>query len=235
MEEGKQSEDSFDKNAYNDKPMVARVYIINAEQLVTDNLKRFSAYLKVRTGRGEGYEKVDIASKKERDINPAFYKVYELKVSFPSNPILTVELWDENVLRDSLIGSTNLDLSFRYFSEKWQKYDLKPIERRSLWNPVSSNPQGLLKMWVEILSPEDAIKFPPLDISPPKPMDYELRCIVWEAKGMALKDKANLLSDAMSDIFVSVQPDQMKPQKTDIHWRSQGEGKQTRFLFGNSV
>eukprot|EP00697_Spironema_sp_BW2_P013452 gnl/Spiro4/3543_TR1735_c0_g1_i1.p1 gnl/Spiro4/3543_TR1735_c0_g1~~gnl/Spiro4/3543_TR1735_c0_g1_i1.p1 ORF type:complete len:286 (+),score=-21.90 gnl/Spiro4/3543_TR1735_c0_g1_i1:80-859(+) len=98
---------------------------------------------------------------------------------------------------------------------------LKPIERRSLWNPASKNPQGLVKMWVEILTPDEANNIPILNIAPPKPEEYELRVIVWDMKDVAFRDDLPLVGK-MSDVFVSVQPEGHKPLCTDIHWRSDG-------------
>jgi len=158
----------------------------------------------------------------ERKINPEFFKVYELKCSFPSHSILTLSLWDKNLFKDALIGETKIDLSSRFFSKKWNAWGMKPIERRSLWNPASSNPQGLVKMWVEVMTPQEAAKNPPVDISPPKPEDYELRAIVWDMKKVASKD-SNFLTGKNSDVFVSIQPEGLKPLKTDIHWRSTGD------------
>jgi hypothetical protein len=51
----------------------------------------------------------------------------------------------------------------------------KPIEYRTLWNPSSTNPQGQLKLWIDILTKEEAQNNPPEPISPPVPLDFELR------------------------------------------------------------
>lgn len=52
---------------------------------------------------------------------------------------------------------------------------MKPKEYRTLWNPSSTNPQGQLQLWMDILSPEEAAQTPMIDISAPQPIDYELR------------------------------------------------------------
>jgi hypothetical protein len=48
---------------------------------------------------------------------------------------------------------------------EWKAMKFKPYEYRTLWNPYSSNPQGQLKLWVDILTPEEAQRIPPEDIS----------------------------------------------------------------------
>ena len=45
----------------------------------------------------------------------------------------------------------------------------KPLEMRPLWKPSSSNPQGMVECWVDILTSNECAQFPPLDISPPPP------------------------------------------------------------------
>ena len=217
-------EDTLDiKKVFNDERFIVRVYILKDEQLVTDNLKKFSAYLKLNTeGTEKQYSIVDLSSKVERNIHPNFYKCYQLDCSFPTHSVLTVGLWDKNdVFKDELIGETKIDLSLRHFSKKWKEMKLKPVERRSLWNPASSNPQGLLKMWVEIMTPQEAVEIPVLDIAPPRPEEYELRVIVWEMKDVAFRDDI-IITGKMSDVYVSVQPQGHKALMTDVHWRSDG-------------
>jgi len=98
----------------------------------------------------------------------------------------------------------------------------KPIEYRTLWNPSSSNPQGQLSMWVDILTLDEAKLNPPENCAPPPPREYELRVIIWETKNVVMKDPGKV---AESDIFVVAYPEGSKPQNTDTHWKSRnGEG-----------
>jgi hypothetical protein len=114
-----------------------------------------------------------------------------------------------------LIGNTKIDLENRFFNKEWKDMKFKPIEYRTLWTPSSSNPQGQLKLWVDIMTPDEAKKNPPEPISPPAPINYELRVIIWDTKEVVFKDKN------MSDIFVVGYPEGQKPQTTDTHWRSE--------------
>lgn len=49
-----------------------------------------------------------------------------------------------------------------------------PLERRALWNPESSAPQGTLSMWLDILPAREAKKYPPKIITPPPAEDWEV-------------------------------------------------------------
>jgi len=153
---------------------------------------------------------------KQTTSRPAFFECHELLCQFPAQTVVEIGIWDyDRLSSDDIIGMTKIDLEARYFSDEWRAMKLKPCEFRTLWNPSSSSPQGQLKLWVDILTPEEAERTPVEDISPPSPLDYELRVIVWETKDVPFKDKN------MSDIFVTGYPEGQHPQVTDTHWRSE--------------
>lgn len=79
---------------------------------------------------------------------------------------------------------------------------------RTLWTPASSNPQGQLKLWIDIMTPEEAKTHPPEQIAPPLVINYELRVIIWSTRNVVFKDKH------MSDIFLSGYIEGQKPQLT---------------------
>jgi hypothetical protein len=143
--------------------------------------------------------------------SPDFYKTFSLNVVLPGQAKLEVELWDhicdeDAALRksyqtgsynravdlsdtagDVLLGRTEIDLENRWFSLDWRRLEHKPLERRTLWAPTSNHAQGKLEMWCDILPMDKAQYIIPRRLSPPKPMPFELRVIVWSARGVSFR------------------------------------------------
>lgn len=151
---------------------------------------------------------------------------------------------------DDLIGTTIIDLEDRWFSELWQGYhvretifepvtlpdgtvksppekpkwwytQMKPLEKRELFSNLSSNPQGVMKLWVDILSPPEAKMYPMAEIELPPPEKFEFRLIIWRTEDVV---SADTITD-QNDLYVRCWIEGMKPQETDIHWRcKKGKG-----------
>ena len=68
----------------------------------------------------------------------------------------------------------------RLLSQEWLEMDPKPVERRYLWSPASLAPQGKLEVWVEILTPPQALASKPKVLRAPSALDCELRVVVWK-------------------------------------------------------
>eukprot|EP00027_Filamoeba_sp_ATCC50430_P012373 CAMPEP_0168566368 /NCGR_PEP_ID=MMETSP0413-20121227/14383_1 /TAXON_ID=136452 /ORGANISM="Filamoeba nolandi, Strain NC-AS-23-1" /LENGTH=1321 /DNA_ID=CAMNT_0008598385 /DNA_START=51 /DNA_END=4013 /DNA_ORIENTATION=- len=193
---------------------MVRVYILECFQLVPkDSDGGNNPYIRI----SNGVHKIkDESDRKQNTSRPQIFKCYELPCTFPNQTVVDVEVWDwDPVPPHDLVGATRIDLENRFHSKEWKTLGMKPIEYRTLWNPSSSNPQGQVKMWVDILSLDEARRTPPENIAPPAPMACELRVIVWDTKEVVFKD------EKMSDIFVSCYPEGIKPQFTDVHWRSE--------------
>eukprot|EP00033_Pygsuia_biforma_P002484 GCRY01002754.1.p1 GENE.GCRY01002754.1~~GCRY01002754.1.p1 ORF type:complete len:1277 (-),score=458.89 GCRY01002754.1:265-4095(-) len=207
---------------YTPRPCAVRVYITKGMQMVPKDMDGSSdPYLVVRNGKGKEHVIKDSDNYKPNTLQPDFFKCYELPAILPGNSELTVSVFDHDMLPVShdLIGSTVVDLEDRFFSESWKAMMNKPLEHRTLWSPNSSNPQGKLQMWIEILEAEEALNIPRSPISPPSPEAFQLRAVVWNTKEVVLKDKN------MSDIVVTGNITNQKRQKTDTHWRSKnGKG-----------
>jgi len=191
-----------------------RVYVLEGFQLVPkDADDSNNPYISITLGKKTTK---DVNETKQATSRPQFYKCYELRCSFPEETLLTVGVWDwDKASTDDLIGETKIDLENRFYNKEWKSMKFHPIEYRTLWTPSSTNPQGQWKMWVDVLTVDEASKIPIEDIQPPIPLPYELRVIVWETKEVAFKDKT------MSDIFVAGYPEGQDPQVTDTHWRSE--------------
>jgi len=196
------------------KQYVVRVYVLEGYQLVPkDSDGKNNPYITILNGK----EIIkDVQTKKQETSRPQFFKCYELHCSFPQQSVITVQCWDwDQIGADDLIGQTKIDLENRIYNNEWKALEYKSIEFRSLWTASSSSPQGQLKLWVDILTPEEASKTPMEDISPPLPLGYEMRVIVWNTREVVFKDKN------MSDIFCTGYPEGQDPQVTDVHWRSE--------------
>ncbi|XP_039959454.1 otoferlin-like [Bactrocera tryoni] len=109
------------------------------------------------------------------------------------------------------------------------------IESRPLYNPEKPGiEQGKIEMWVDMFPMDMPLPGPPVDISPRKPKEYELRVVIWNTDDVVLEDDAFFTGEKMSDIYVKgwlTGPQDM--QATDIHYRSlTGEGNfNWRFIF----
>jgi len=202
------------KKLFKPTDYVVRVYILEGYQLVPNDADGSNnPYIRISNG---ATKIKDVENKKANTSRPQIFKCYELNCTFPVQTVLDVAVWDwDKLSSDDLIGSTRIDLENRFFSSEWQKFEFKPIEFRTLWNPSSTNPQGQVKLWVDILTPDQAKNNPPEPIAPPTPLEYELRVIIWDTKEVIFKDAK------MSDIFVTCYPEGQKPQITDTHWRSE--------------
>ncbi|KAJ0392886.1 hypothetical protein P43SY_002490 [Pythium insidiosum] len=183
-------------------------------------------------------------------LHPRFHKMYEFKSELPGASELRIELLDYDFFAlptipaglsngltavgttvggDDFIGATLIDLEDRWFSQKWQqlgahpdRYEKhKPLEVRPLFAPFSTMPQGSIRLWVDILTPQEMKLCKPLDISLPPPRQFEVRVIVYRARNVIPGDFTEL-----SDLFVKcwLQSRHDKAQTTDTHWRAR-DGK----------
>eukprot|EP01091_Cochliopodium_minus_P016955 TRINITY_DN6513_c0_g1_i1.p1 TRINITY_DN6513_c0_g1~~TRINITY_DN6513_c0_g1_i1.p1 ORF type:complete len:1344 (+),score=430.13 TRINITY_DN6513_c0_g1_i1:61-4092(+) len=204
---------------YMPRKLVVRVYVIKGIQFIPNKNGKGTPFLKLSTGKNKNQNYDDISNRKEKTISPDFFKCYELIANLPGDSKLTINAYDYSPIGlHDFIGSTVVDLENRYFSSEWKDISPKPIEYRNLWTPTSSNPQGKLKMWIEIMTEMEAANTPIEVISPPVPIPFELRAVIWNTKDCVFKD------DNGNDIFVSAKLEGKKRQKTDIHWRSE-DGK----------
>eukprot|EP01029_Cantina_marsupialis_P007661 TRINITY_DN1863_c0_g1_i1.p1 TRINITY_DN1863_c0_g1~~TRINITY_DN1863_c0_g1_i1.p1 ORF type:complete len:1949 (+),score=644.05 TRINITY_DN1863_c0_g1_i1:310-5847(+) len=186
-------------------------------------------YLKVKLG------KQVFSDMKKIHMNttePQLYQTFDFTAKLPGASRLLIKAMDYDTLsKDDSIGNTIIDLEERWFSSQWQKlgmehetetrYRPKPVERRALFAKTSTVPQGTLEMWVDILTEQEAVKYPLIDITPPPPEIFELRCIVWKTKEVISMDTVTNQNDMYAKCWV----EGLAPQETDVHLRcKKGKG-----------
>ena len=201
------------------KNMMARIYILEGQDLSPHDEKTSDPYLVLKLG-----DKVikDLKSKQEKTNNPKFYRHYDFSFDLPGQSSLQVEVWDDDgFLPPDLIGVTKFDLEGRYYLPYWsEKYPKnKPVENRPLYLPTSNIPQGLITCWLEIFEAKDASIWPIVDITPPPTEEFEVRVIVWKARTSIFKDTV----ERCNDLYVTCKLGKEKEQTTDTHWRARKE------------
>ncbi|CAF2056570.1 unnamed protein product [Rotaria magnacalcarata] len=110
------------------------------------------------------------------------------------------------------------------------------IECRSIFNPNFPDiEQGKLEMWLDIFSMSRPPSSAPVDITPLKPMPFQLRLTIWNTTDVELNDENFVTGEKTSDIYVKawVLGEKDDGQQTDVHYRSlTGEGNfNWRFIF----
>ena len=196
--------------------VIIRVYILEIRDLpAKDLLSESDPYIKIYFGEEKKFDEQKLHQDDKNNVK--WYKYYDILTTFPGESTLKIEVWDYNpIFKDSLIGSTSLDLEDRYFNNDWQNLKFKPIETRQLIHPDISGQQGNISLWVEIFEKSDSINMTPWQISPEPISKVELRLIVWETEDMRMMDVEDT-----SDIYVTAFMDEKEKQSTDTHFRCQ--------------
>jgi len=130
-----------------------------------------------------------------------------------------VEVWQHHgLMKDELIGFTEIDMEERHFSEKWQSFEKKPIEKRALKQSISKGSFGHVSCWAELIS-QKQLKKPSYDIRPPEKLECELRAVVWETMDVAFKDQTTKCNDLFCKGRIG-----SHELETDTHWRCRAKG-----------
>jgi hypothetical protein len=195
--------------------VVVRVYVIKAQNLLPmDIFGSADPYLKVQLGDVEHRDKKTL---QKRTLTPDFFAAYEFNTTMSGPGQLKVGLWDKNLITsDQVIGETVVDLEDRWFHPKWNELEKKPAEIRTLYKPGQLTSQGLLTMWVDIFTQEEATmqENRMIMIQGPEKKEYQLRIVTW--RSVDVPD----LDGGASDLFLqfSMQGSDKK-YRTDTHWR----------------
>jgi len=230
------------------KKYIVRLYVLKAMHLQPKDRNGLSdPYLQIKIGKDKIKDKK--ATLHKRTLDPDFYRSYEIPVNIPGDSQLKVQVFDwDRFTSDDLIGETVIDLEDRWFSKKWQWIGgtewykekskdmtdaddvksrieklgfLKPIEVRDLYHASSTNPQGQVKLWCDIIPDTLARGLEADVVEPPEPMMCEVRVICWKSK-----DVVSMEYSGLNDLFCKFwMTDNSKLKKnTDTHWRCK-EGK----------
>lgn len=201
-----------EKSVFMNEKVVVRVYILRCLDLIAKDLNGSSdPYVLLQLGK---------ESKKTRVIketlDPEFHEMIEFKnVIIPRDGYVNISVYDwDMTTSDDLIGSTYIDITNRWYHDEWNDMLHKPLEMRTLNHKHASGPQGVIELWVDIISSRDAKIYKPIDISLPPPKPFVIRLIVWNAKELSCDDANN-----MNDVYISGTFNDDK-KCTDIHWRS---------------
>ena len=198
------------------KNVVIRIYILELNKLEKkDTFSESDPYIKILLG-----EKIIVNEKKnyiENSKNCKWYKYYDIYTELPGSSKITIQVFDYNtIFSDVLIGETSIDIEDRYFDNKWQSLQNKPIEIRDLHNSEGKTNQGNISLWLEIFDKNDIDKIIPWNINPESSNNLECRLIIYETEEME-----NLDIEDTSDIYVLSYITEKEKFSTDIHYRCQ--------------
>lgn len=118
------------------------------------------------------------------------------------------------IFGDDLLGTTNIDLEDRYFTQDWMSLEEKPIEYRQLYHPSTNMSQGTVKVWTEIIKYEEKDKRRVYDLTPKPKYPVEVRICIHNCEGIPM-DEAESAIDAFFKGIIG-----KDNQETDCHYRN---------------
>ena len=212
--------DDLGKNVLVKRSVIVRVYVLELNNLAKrDTFSESDPYIRILLGDKE------LVNEKKRAFkdckNCKWYQYYDFIIELPGSSKLRLQVMDyDSLFSDDLIGETDIDIEDRYFDNRWQALESKPIEVRQLYHPDYERSQGEVLMWIEMFDQNEENKMEPWNIEPEPKTTLEMRLIVYETDGME-----NLDIEDTSDIYVMAYVDADKKFQTDVHYRcSTGQG-----------
>ncbi|KAM9201033.1 otoferlin isoform 2-T2 [Dugong dugon] len=96
--------------------VLVRVYVVRATDLHPADINgKADPYIAIRLGKTDIRDKENYISKQ---LNPVFGKSFDIEASFPMESMLTVAIYDWDLVgTDDLIGETKIDLENRFYSK----------------------------------------------------------------------------------------------------------------------
>ena len=212
--------DDLGKSVLVKRSVIVRVYVLELNNLARrDTFSESDPYIKILLG-----DKVLVNEKKKyiKDSkNCKWYQYYDLRIELPGSSKLRLQVMDyDNLFSDDLVGETSIDIEDRYFDNRWQALENKPIEVRQLYHPDYERSQGEVIMWLEMFDQNEENRMEPWNIEPEPISTLQMRLIIYETDGME-----NLDIEDTSDIYVMAYLDAKNKAQTDVHYRcSTGQG-----------
>lgn len=207
----------FSRTIRNVTDCVVRVYILRAQNLTPmDFWGSANPYLKCSLG---GKEIKDMKTMNKHTLNPDFYSFFEFNTKLAGPSLLKLAIYDHGMFSglttDKLMGETIIDLEDRWFHPKWTACaDEKPLENRSLFKDGSYTSQGVLSVWVDILTAQEAARTPPVKVVGPEKLKFEVRIVCWRSLDVPCLD------GGFADLFASFfMEGESTKYSTDTHWR----------------
>ncbi|XP_007937072.1 otoferlin [Orycteropus afer afer] len=96
--------------------VLVRIYVVRATDLHPADINgKADPYIAIRLGKTDIRDKENYISKQ---LNPVFGKSFDIEASFPMESMLTVAIYDWDLVgTDDLIGETKIDLENRFYSK----------------------------------------------------------------------------------------------------------------------
>nr|XP_027789243.1 otoferlin isoform X7 [Marmota flaviventris] len=96
--------------------VLVRIYVVRATDLHPADINgKADPYIAIRLGKTDIRDKENYISKQ---LNPVFGKSFDIEASFPMESMLTVAVYDWDLVgTDDLIGETKIDLENRFYSK----------------------------------------------------------------------------------------------------------------------
>lgn len=201
-----------------------RLYVYTAENLspkesFMGGYPSASPYLIISNGYSPVNTYTSRDEYKANDLNPGFYRIFELPASLPENHRLEVAVWHRNSFSpDELIGRAHIDVESRLLLGQ----GAGQREELVLFSPKSRAAQGKVYARLDVLSESEARKKKPDEMHPPVPTEFELRMVIWSTRNVKFPDLVDKDIDVNQTMEVwsnyEAEEDGDTKKTTDVAW-----------------
>eukprot|EP00928_Gymnodinium_smaydae_P071948 TRINITY_DN55405_c0_g1_i1.p1 TRINITY_DN55405_c0_g1~~TRINITY_DN55405_c0_g1_i1.p1 ORF type:complete len:1356 (-),score=179.29 TRINITY_DN55405_c0_g1_i1:30-4097(-) len=190
------------KKAYDEANDIhVRAYVLNCEGLSPNSPYSCASYLWSTCGT-ESDPTANIKDElqlREHTLFPHFNALHQFKrCAFPECSQIKVRVVEQvpglipgTPPTHEIIGHTTIDLEDRWFHPRFNKMvttGVTPIEARRLVKEGSGFARGYIRMWVDMISAQDAQDFPALVLPDASPQEFELRIAIYKVTDIQTLD-----------------------------------------------